>query len=505
MIFPLFVILLIGIIYRAWFTLVPLSSGDWPFLFVENIREFSWLPEIRFLWLAPYYQIVTKIVVQYLRVPWEITEKLFWFLPFIVLSFVSSYKLTKSALGSLIYTTNTYILMIVGGGQMGVALAYALAPLVLKKYTVHSTQYTALIANGLLLATQVMFDPRIALLTILAVLLYQIVVGKSSIKNLFLSLGVPILFTTILHLYWLIPLITNPSVVGRQIGEATSAAVEYLSFASFSQTLSLLHPNWPENIFGKIYFMRPEFLVLPLIAFGSLLFLKNSKQNRTTLFFVFLALLGAFLAKGASEPFGEVYIWLFNHVPGFALFRDPTKFYLYVALAFSMLIPFSLERVNKVKMVSLLFVIFWAFTIREALLGQLTGTFKPMTVPQEYIRLKDFLYRQPEQFQTLWVPERQRFGFRSLLHPALDARLVSKQSSISGILAWITREDTKKELDALQVRYVVVPSDVRGELFLTDRTYDEVLYNEAIQALDSLSWLKRISAFAPVILYENTR
>ncbi len=222
-------------------------------------------------------------------------------------------------------------------------------------------------------------------------------------------------------------------------------------------------------------------------------------------YFALLALAGAFLAKGSNPPFGEVYLWLFDRVPGFNLFRDPSKFYIYVALAFSILIPFGVQEVGKKKIFAILFILFWAFTIREALFGQLAGTFKPMPVSQEYVNFKDFFISQPEPFQTLWIPERQRFGFRSLLHPALDARLLSKQSSVSGILDWITREDTKKELDDLRVRFMVVPFDARKELFLTDRVYDEALYNKVIQELDSLSWVKRIDRFAPIMLYENTR
>ena len=35
--------------------------------------------------------------------------------------------------------------------------------------------------------------------------------------------------------------------------------------------LSLLHPNWPENLFGKVYFLQPEFLILPILAFSAFL------------------------------------------------------------------------------------------------------------------------------------------------------------------------------------------------------------------------------------------
>lgn len=480
------VLAIIGFIFRPWFTTLPLSSGDWPYLFLENIKEFSFFPEVRFLWLAPYYQILTKIVVQYLGVPWVITEKAFWFFPFIFLSLFSSYRLSKFFLGALIYTTNTYALMVIGGGQLGVAMGYAIAPLVLS----HFMEKKGVILNGFLLSVQVMFDPRIAFLTLIASIIF-----KPSFRILGVSAGMAVL----LNLYWIIPFLKHQLPLGEQLDAATIESAKFLSFATFEQTFSLLHPNWPENIFGKVYFMRPEFLLIAILAFSSLLF---KPQSRKVLYFALLALVGAFLAKGTNPPFGELYGWLFVHVPGFTMFRDPTKFYLFVALSFSVLIPLVLEKINKGKMVTLLFILFWIFTIRQALLGQLTGTFYPMPVPREYVTLKDFLHNQAEPFKTLWIPERQRFGFASKLHPAIDARTLSKESSISGILEWIEAPEIQKQLKGLGVKYIIVPYDSRGELFISDRKYDEELYKDAYLRSQSIPWLRRIDAFSKIGVFE---
>jgi len=496
MIILLLVISVIGFIYRSWFTAFPLSSGDWPYLFIENIKEFSWIPEIRFLWLSPYYQILTKIVVQYVGVSWAITEKIFWFFPFIILSFFSSYRLTKSALGALIYTTNTYALMIVGGGQMGVAMAYAVAPLVLKRFIFQSSIFKSVLITGAILAIQVMLDPRIAILTLVASILYYVF----KLREIpLLPIGTSIGIAAFLNLYWIVPLLRSQTSIAQQLGEATVGSVNFLSFATFEQTISLLHPNWPENIFGKVHFMQPEFLFIPIIAFLSLLI---AKKSRTVLYFSFLALLGAFLAKGANPPFSEVYVWLFDHVPGFILFRDPSKFYLYPALAFSILIPITIQRRRGSKIFPLFFLLLWSFILREALLGKLTGTFRPMPMPAEYVKLKDFLNPQPQVFQTLWIPQRQRFGFSSKLHPSIDAQLLFKQSSISGMIQLVTTEKTQKELTAMQVKYVIVPYDSRGELFLTDRKYDETLYFDTIHNLSVIPWLHKIDSFSHIGVFE---
>ncbi len=478
-----FIFFLLLLIFRPWFGIVgTLSAGDWPYLFSEQIKEFSFLPEARFLWLAPYYQILTQVVVQNLGLSWHLVERLFWFWPWVAVSFYSSLRLTKSWLGALIYTTNTYALMVVGGGQMGVAMAYSLAPLVLHTYTKSSTKHNALLLTGLLLALEVMFDPRIALLTFTAAVLYWIIIFPKEVKSLLWWFGVPLIIVAVLHSYWWVPFLKNPNLLGIQFRGVSTEAVKYLSFGSFSAALGLLHPNWPENIFGKVYFLKPEFLVIPLLGFGSLLFvrsIKNRLHQRTILFFVLLVLAGAFLAKGSQEPFGSLYIWLFNYVPLFNLFRDSTKFYLWIALGYSCLIPMALAQFKRWRWVGFAFLLFWSFTLREALMGNLNGTFQPVEVPKEYVQLKDFLKFQPQYYKTSWYPAKSRFTFENTLHPAIEFSSVSAN-----------------------VRYVIVPVDVRGEIFVTDRMYDEVKHQEAIISIATMSGIRRLEEFKDLAVFE---
>lgn len=500
------VLLIIYFIYRSWFIFSgTLSAGDWPYLFAENIREFSFTPDIRFLWLSPYYQMLTKFLFEYGRLSWPMIEKFFWFFPFLVLSVWSSYKWTKSWIGVLLYTTNTYILMVVGGGQMGVALAYALAPLVFKRFIVHSSQFTDVAISSLLLAVQVMFDPRIALLTVVAAVVYWIVVRRG-LKRMIKWFAVPVGITTVIHTYWWVPLLKNPGILRTQLHEVSSDAVKYLSFASYSQTFSLLHPNWPENVFGKVYFMRPEFLLIPILAFG--VFLWGKKQEiRAAIPYGFLALLGAFLAKGAKEPFGELYVWLFEHVSGFWLFRDSTKFYLLIALAYTYLIPISVESLasrwktgitTSLKVLGVLFFLMWAVLIRQAVTHDLSGTFQSHWIDPEYVQLKNLMTALPDGAATYWVPSRQRFGFTSQSHPALSASEKIPGGNLTAILSSLQLADIQLRLEQEGIVYVVVPYDTAGEIFLTDRVYDQTIYEQTVEAVDKIPWLVPVETFTKV-------
>ena len=432
---PLFVFLLIFIflIFRVWFfSFAPLTSGDLAFSFRENVEDsafqsFLWAGKYNlggmslYHWMVP-YSILTTAFAYFFNISSSVLLRVFWLWPFLILSIFSSAYLFRTlfprysvvwlpapcppaggftGFGWIVYVINTYILMVIGGGQVTIAMAYAIAPLVLGKFiqiTKNKEQITdnrqqrtknrflrKSLTFGLILAIQIMFDPRIAYITLLACglyMIYQWYLKRFNIVSLFHCFIVSLFLVAGLHSYWLLPMLMNKSIGIETLGEAYTAtkAVKYFSFASFSNTISLLHPNWPENIFGKIYFMRSEFLLIPVLVYLGLLFLKNPKSqipnpksrcknrgcstkksaqiqiskskilnnltikqfdNKTILFFSFLGLLGAFLAKGANPPFGGVYLWLFEHFPGMIMFRDPTKFYLLIAVSYSVLIPFS--------------------------------------------------------------------------------------------------------------------------------------------------------------------
>lgn len=522
------VVLIVFWIFFPWFSHNgTFSSGDWPYLYIENIKEFPLVPNIRYLWLAPYYQTITKLLVIYGGLPWEVIERMLWFWPLIGLSCWGAYRLGRSAIGALIYTTNTYALMIVGGGQMGVAMAYAVAPFVLKSFIDYTHIFLGketvkvknIIWTGCCISLQVMFDPRIAALTVgvsVCYLFFQNIPLRKIVSFLFFPFGM----TFLIHVYWIAQLFISKSNIEGRLADATTGFVTFLSFASFSQTFSLLHPNWPENVFGKVYFMRPEFLVLPIIAFSLFLSVgykktreetKESKDHNGIYFWGLVLLLSAFLAKGTQEPFGLVYSWMFNHIPGFSVYRDPTKFYVIIALSYTLLIPISLNVLitrlkNKIPHAGLIvftvFLFYWLFCIRPGITHSLGGTFVPGYVPKEYMKLKDFLYNDPAPYSTFWIPSKQRFGFSSLIHPTVDATELTKTDNLDQMLRWLASENSKDILKSNHVRYLIVAFDSRGELYITDRHYDESLYTKVLTEVGTIPWLKSITGFGRIGVFE---
>lgn len=567
--FLLFFIIL-GIIFKNWLFAPNIIGGDWPFFFQQYINQFSFLPPV---WnsaqgyglggqsiiyaLDSYLYFTAWLFSVLLHIPWRIVYKIFWFgffLLFSVYSSIFSIKtlfsrslLWQQLLAAIIYTTNTYVLMVVGGGQMGFALAYAIAPLVLaafiklieEQYAVTTGQKRNILRQslivGLFLALQFLFDFRVAYIIVLATILYLLIsLIYQSIRltilrifNLaFFTIVIPIGITGLLHAFWILPFLFMKFNPVETLGSAYTSleSVKFFSFASFENALGLLHPYWPENIFGKVGFMKPEFLIMPILAFTSLLFLakKEKREKQIILYFALLGLIDAFLAKGANDPFGSIYLWMFNHFPGFIMFRDPTKFYLLIALSYSILMPFAIlsigESFNSVfktqpskvrfkiqkfihSLVLILFVIVWLFTIREAIMGQLNSTFTLHRVPNEYIQLKNNLVNDTHFSRTLWLPKLQRYGYYDQRHPSVEGSTAFRATTSADMIKNLQQKDAEQKLSYLSIKYVIVPFDSERELFLKDRKYNPEERNMIISQLNKISWLTRDSSFKSLSVF----
>ncbi len=544
------ILFIIALIFRGWFHLLPLSTGDWSYKFPQTILDFklypyAWGPTfnngmggstIFLLPLNTFFVGSASILFSFFHLPWVLIEKLVWFWPYLIIAVSGSYFLFRrfvindnmlALVSSLIFTTNTYSLMVTGGGQIGVGAAYALIPWVFWGFlnTLESTRKHGLITKssivaGLILSLQLVFDLRIVYVTLVSLSIYYLFYVLSSgffesiKKSIVPFFIVPGVITLFLHFFWILPLILAGQNPVSALGAAYtgSGIVDFLSFAKLENTISLLHPNWPDNLFGKAYFMRPEFLIVPILGFGSLLFSPKNKKASLILVFCTLSLLGAFLSKGTNDPFGSIYKLAFEKVPGFIMFRDSTKWYGMTALSFSLLIPYFLfnlsevvkRKIKKIDVLSILVLIFlalWSFTIRQAVMGEVKGTFAPQKSPQQYAQLTNFLDSQKEFFRALWVPSFHQYTYMSSSHPAIPAGDFLNAYSAKTIAQKIRKSPNL--LADSSIKYLIVPDDVYGKIFTDDRKYSDKLYQEQVSLLNGISGLRKVAKFDNIVVYEN--
>lgn len=382
----LFVILICWI-FSFIFRPVIISGGDYIHFWPQNMYFWEKFPfsiwdnqldlgssSLAVGWGSP-YRFLMGFFGSAVAFPIPLIERIFYWIPFLLFCSIGPYFLIRyifphikfPAISSLLFLFNSYILMIIGGGQIaGIGLAYAFSPIsfiLFLRLVEEKKHYTRnVILAGFSFSILLMFDIRIFYILFLGCIFYFLLYSLflkqfetvKFAKNFITDLIFPSIIIFCFHSFWIIPLLFNHQNPLQQFGSAytTEEAVKFFSFAKFENTFGLMHPNWPENVFGKVGFMRPEFFCLPILAYCSLLFIKIQQRTKDynkdafhVLYFAFLGLLGAFLAKGASDPFGQIYLWMFSHVPGFILFRDSTKWYLLIALSYSMLIPYTIEKI----------------------------------------------------------------------------------------------------------------------------------------------------------------
>lgn len=540
----LIIFILIFFMFRGWFSFLPLSTGDWIYRFPQSILEFNFYPYawstnlnngfgsngVFLLPLNTYFSAGTGILFAYLGIPWVLIEKIMWFWPFIFISALGSFiffkrffvnDITLSAVSSLIFTVNTYSFMVTGGGQLGVGMGYSMIPLVFYGFLgiledIQDKKKILFISilTGVLFSIQIIFDLRIAYVTIIFVGIYYLLSiatdGLQQLKKSFFWFAVvPAVVAFFINFFWVIPFVISGRNPLNEFGAQYSGTniVEFLSFAKIENAISILHPNWPENLFGKVYFMRPEFILLPILAFGALVFIKKDKYRKNVIVFSLIALLAAFLVKGTNEPFGTFYTWAFGTVPGFQMFRDPTKWYGLVIFSFSLLIPFTLFVLSKLKpkitslknLLVIIFVIFWVITVRQAFMGDIKGTLAPKNSPQQYLDLAKFLGSQDDFFRTLWVPGFHQYSYFSNNHPEISAEDYFSFHTPDKIAGKI-----QGNLQALAdggIKYVIIPDDTEGRIFTDDRKYDENKYKKTVQSLRKVYGLKEVATFSGIMVF----
>ncbi len=514
--------------HEIW--MVAMIFGDWRFFWPQSIHEISIFPfawdssfntgigksNLDSLWITGYFNLTAQLTK--LGLSWDVVGLLTWIIPALLLTIVGSYVLSSlwikskgaRSIVSLVYTFNTFLLLVFFGGQMGVVLAYGMVPLTLyfaieffsglqaKKPLARQS-----LVFGVVLAIQILFDIRIAYIVVIALGLYWVIFVRKIHVSLVVAISIPVL----LHAYWLLPSLMFPGSVTAQMGGVYTSveALKFFSFADFSHALSLLQPNWPDNIFGKTSFLMPEFLLIPLFAFAALR--SGKTQIQPKIFFALLALIGIFLAKGIHEPFGFVYEWAFAKVPGMIMFRDPVKWYVLITLGYSMLMGITVDELIRAKspfikkVVIGSVVVVWLGLHRDALQIIQKQIQTPIATP-EYKALADALGKDTTFYRLLWVPQWPREGYFSDIHPSIGRVEFLHEASATGQIAELNTPDMPEKLSRLAVKYIVVPEDTYGTLFQTDRKYDNNLREQAIAQLDATKFLRRNKEFTHLAVYE---
>lgn len=172
----------------------------------------------------------------------------------------------------------------------------------------------------------------------------------------------------------------------------------------------------PEHPFAKYFLTNPWLIVAsfvwPFLVLLSMRRQKDKEQERLTVYFLFVYLLGLFFAAGTHEPFGFLYVFLVKTIPGFGIFRTPYfKFAPAIYLAVSFLATSAVERLpTKVRRLGFvfvsLFVLVYHFPYFSGNFFEWRKGFSTrLTVPSYVFDFGKWLnYEKKDDFRVLMLP-----------------------------------------------------------------------------------------------------
>lgn len=521
------------IIYRAFFLPGPLAWADAPYFFPEYVKTFvgvpytwtSWGEEFgrisNILWIHPF--MLLWGVLASIGLDSGIVVRILFYFPGVALSLIAPALLARylkfgrivAFFASLVYSLNTYFVLLVDGGQIGVVLAYGLFPLallMLLKFLDKPSRvlfYSTLFVFFLLCSA----DIRIGLIALLSLGVWKIVefvtgAVKITSKQV-LYLGLVVFFFISLSMYWLLPTFTLLSIDGL------AGSTPDLQVNSLLTSLFLFQPHWYLNEFGKVAAVPFYFAGIPFLLFGSLW--TGRKKNFTIALCV---LLFAFLSKGATPPLGLMYQWAIDHLPMGVAFRDSTKFFLPLVLFGGILIGLSAEWLfagiaAKNKRVGIMLLVsIYAYLLAlgsPAIFGKLNGVLAARVVNEDVVKVNSHLISEPGFFRVAWFPEHNPFSVHTLEKQIVEAKVLVDKRPLAALNAGIQdRFNFLHDPHAIDwfrlfgIKYLVFSGDPRKASLNEEEKYD---WNNLLNLVDSTEGLKKLDIGYNIPVYEvpNTK
>ena len=470
-------------VFISFFRNLHLAWGDAPYFYPEGLKELVsglsiWSQNGTdfggrnlALWLSP-MMVIYGALNKYLGLGNDAIVRILFYFPSVILAgfgpyFLTRYlKLSKTVqfFSSLFYLLNTYFILLIDGGQVGIALSYGVFPFTvlfwkrfLDNFSIHKFAL-ALFAT----VTLCYIDPRIGTLSFLVIFLWQIL--EVRVKNLFWLMLAGILLIPV-NASWLLPIMKGG--VG-----GLSTSVTELQLSSLLNSLFLFAPHWPSNIFGKVVQPFFYFSLIPALAFGGLMFRKVDKKYYIfSLIFLFFA----FVSKGSAPPLGSWYEFFVNRVPFGSIFRDSSKFFIPMVLLGGILIGNTVELASNLfrnihlkRFVFVAVYLYLILLISPAIIGKMNFNLSARRESSDYQIIYNNLNQVNDNFKTLWFNEKPQVAFETSAKPALSANQLVSYRPFASInegedpYNFLNNQGFVNWLRVFGVKYIILSGDPRN-------------------------------------------
>lgn len=246
-------------------------------------------------------------------------------------------KQVNALVAAFFFMFNLTTLVSFGTLENAPILNYAICPLLLglfyQGFRQRSYRYAYLVALVSFFVT-VTHPPTFLMLwgAILLYILYELVLDKQG-KGFILRFSlIAFLLSALVNLHRTIPYVVLLSNIRQTfIGAYTFPAVLRMNTSSSTMVnviRLIYYRTWVDNqvpyfSIGQMYHSSHVLIFLTFTLSILTLLAIVLGRRRDILFFALLSLLGLFLAKGPNPPLGEVFSYLYEHLPGFTMFRMP--------------------------------------------------------------------------------------------------------------------------------------------------------------------------------------
>lgn len=322
------------------------------------------------------------------------------------------YSLVIVFIISLWYSFNAFTLIYWNAlaFSLTILVAYSVAPITFyyfhKYLLITFNKKDAIITSILLFIMSfamylfVVFCLFIVIYTFIHLLVYK--KGKKSIIIRLLNLSIIVLPLLSFYYFIVFDIAINAREVVNNGGGDTFGSIK----GGFLYPLRMLftwviYTQWePRSVltFHK-YFFKISYIISPYILYLYIIFgLIKNKIKVATLAVTVAFLFFLFFIKASQEPFGEIFVYAYNHIPFFRVFRSPdTKFSFGIIFCLSLLLlNYSKEIKKPLFLLSVLFVIIIQGGLvfsGKAIIGEEknNSSDRIIAIPNEYVEISKYL------------------------------------------------------------------------------------------------------------------
>ncbi|MEM3642028.1 MAG: hypothetical protein QXH37_08925, partial [Candidatus Bathyarchaeia archaeon] len=229
------------------------------------------------------------------------------------------------------------------------------------------------------------------------------------------------------------------------------------------------------------------------------------------------------------------YLWLFQHIPFFDAFRDPSKWLFMVSFAYSCLLGYAANSINHIKKTSLatakkiwtkknfkriLSTSLVVVTLTTYALPYLNNDYakalRATTYPESYYEVDKWLAEQENNFKVTWLPTDTGIKYTWAPYPCRDpfAFFGSKSTFELGnkqFSRWLTMnmylnstEYLGKLLGIAHVKYLIIPDDRQSNTLMFYVKAFPFYKERLLQTLHAQKGLNPILQIDDTEIRENT-